>query len=119
MILPGIFGVVIQLRQRFKGEAKNVLMAALSSQYLHPKVAIAVDEDVDIFNPAEILWAMSTRLNPARDIFVIDETRVHPMDPTGLEVIPPEVRWAGLASVPKWRSMRQSRRYPTRRAENL
>ena len=51
MILPGIFGVVVQLKQRFKGEAKNVLMAALSSQYLHPKVAIAVDEDVDIFNP--------------------------------------------------------------------
>jgi len=100
MIQPGIFGVVVQLRQRFKGEAKNVLMAALSSQYLHPKVAIAVDEDVDIFNPAEILWAMSTRVNPQTDVFVIEETRIHPMDPTGLEVVPPgsPLGWSRVGS---------------------
>jgi 2,5-furandicarboxylate decarboxylase 1 len=100
MIQPGIFGVVVQLRQRFKGEAKNVLMAALSSQYLHPKVAIAVDEDVDIFNPAEILWAMSTRVNPQADVFVIEETRIHPMDPTGIEVVPPgsPLGWSRIGS---------------------
>ena len=100
MIQPGIFGVVVQLRQRFKGEAKNVLMAALSSQYLHPKVAIAVDEDVDIFNPAEILWAMSTRVNPQTDVFVIEEARIHPMDPTGLEVVPPgsPLGWSRIGS---------------------
>ena len=100
MIQPGIFGVVVQLKQRFKGEAKNVLMAALSSQYLHPKVAIAVDEDVDIFNPAEILWAMSTRVNPQNDVFVIEETRIHPMDPTGPEVVPPgsPLGWSRIGS---------------------
>ena len=40
---------------RFYGEAKNVLMAALS-EYHHPKIAIAVDADVDIFNHSELLW---------------------------------------------------------------
>jgi 2,5-furandicarboxylate decarboxylase 1 len=63
MVLPSIFGVVIQLRQRFKGEAKNLSLAALSSQYLHPKIAIAVNEDVKILNPAEILWAISARVD--------------------------------------------------------
>ncbi len=72
-----------------------MLLSALSSQYLHPKVAIAVDEDVDIFNPAEILWAMSTRVNPQTDVLVVNDTRIHPMDPTGIEVVPPGARWAG------------------------
>jgi 2,5-furandicarboxylate decarboxylase 1 len=100
MILPGIFGVVVQMKQRFKGEAKNVLLGALSSPYLHPKVAIAVDEDVDIFNPAEILWAISTRINPQDDVFVIEETRIHPMDPTGIELVKPgsPLGWSRIGS---------------------
>jgi 3-polyprenyl-4-hydroxybenzoate decarboxylase len=43
---------------------------------------------------------MPTRLNPARDIFLADETRVHPMDPTGLEVVPPgsPLGWSRIGS---------------------
>lgn len=94
LILPGIFSLVVQMNCRYFDEAKNVLMGALSSDYLHPKVAIAVDEDVNIFNYGEILWAISTRVNPARDIIVIPNTRIHPMDPTGEEVAPPgEEAW--------------------------
>ena len=85
MILPGIFGVVVQLTQRLRGEAKQVLLGALAAEYLHPKVAIAVDEDVNIFNPADILWAISTRVDPATDITVIPGLRGHPMDPTAEE----------------------------------
>lgn len=100
MILPGIFAAVVQLKQRFQGEAKNVLLGALSSEYLHPKVVIAVDEDVDIFNPAEILWAVATRVNPERDVFVIEGTRVHPMDPTGIELVKPgsPLGWSRIGS---------------------
>ena len=78
--LPGIFGLVIQMTARAYGEAKNVLMAALSSEYQHPKMAIAVDADVDIFNPLEILWALSTRVNPQEDVVVIPGTHSHAMD---------------------------------------
>jgi 2,5-furandicarboxylate decarboxylase 1 len=83
MVLPGIFGLAVQLQQRYQGEAKNVLLGALSSEYFHPKIAIAVDEDVDIFNPIEILWALSTRVDPQQDITIIPGARTHPMDPTG------------------------------------
>jgi 2,5-furandicarboxylate decarboxylase 1 len=55
-------------------------MAALSSPYQHPKVAIAVDADVDIFNPSEVLWALSTRVNPQNDVVVIPGTHNHAMD---------------------------------------
>lgn len=100
LILPGIFGAVIQLRQRFKGEAKDLLLGALSSQYLHPKVVIAVDEDVNIFNPAEIIWALTTRVNPEKDVFTIEGTRAHPMDPTGLELVKPgsPMGWSRIGS---------------------
>ena len=78
--LPGIFGLVVQMTARAYGEAKNVLMAALSSEYQHPKLVIAVDADVDIFNPLEILWALSTRVDPQEDVVVIPGTHNHAMD---------------------------------------
>jgi 2,5-furandicarboxylate decarboxylase 1 len=83
LVQPGIFGVVVQLTQRYQGEAKNVLLGALSSEYFHPKMAIAVDEDVNLFNPTEVLWALSTRVDPERDITIISGVRTHAMDPTG------------------------------------
>lgn len=86
LVLPGIFGVVVQMNPKAYGEARNVLMAALSSEYQHPKVAIAVDEDVDIFNYGDILWAISTRVNPEEDIVTIPGSRIHAMDPSCREV---------------------------------
>jgi len=97
MILPGIFSVVVQLTQRLRGEAKQVLLGALASEYLHPKVAIAVDEDVNVFNAWEILWAISTRVNPATDITVIPDVRGHPMDATGEEI--------GVTGQPGWQRL--------------
>ncbi len=82
LVLPGIFGVVVQMNARYYGEARNVLMSVLSSEYQHPKVAIAVDADVDIFNYAEVLWAINTRVNPAEDIVVINGAKIHAMDPS-------------------------------------
>jgi 3-polyprenyl-4-hydroxybenzoate decarboxylase len=79
-ILPGIFGLAVQMTSRYYGEGKNVLMAALSSEYHHAKIAIAVDADVDVFNPAELWWAVSTRVNPQEDVVIIPGTHNHAMD---------------------------------------
>ena len=75
-----IFGVVIQMTPRFYGEAKNVLLASLSGAYLHQKFAIAVDDDVDIYDPANIAWAISTRVDPVQDIIIIPGMRGHALD---------------------------------------
>lgn len=80
MMLPGVFAVAVQMTQRYYGEAKNLLLAALSSEYHHPKIAIAVDADVDIFNPAELMWALATRVNPEKDVVIIPGTHNHAMD---------------------------------------
>ena len=97
MVLPGVFGVVVQLTPRYYGEAKNLLLAALSSEYQHPKVAIAVDADVDIFNHSELLWALSTRVNPQEDIVIIPGTHNHAMDASLPEI--------GETSTPLWQRL--------------
>jgi len=56
--------VVVQLRQRHAGQARAALMAALSSPYLHPKFAVAVDEDVDPSDVDQVMWAIATRCTP-------------------------------------------------------
>lgn len=94
LILPGIFGVVVQMTPRYWGEAKNVLLGALSSEYFHPKVAIAVDEDVNIFSENDLLWALSTRVNPEEDITIIPGLRIHSMDPAAKEI--------GQVGQPSW-----------------
>ncbi len=63
-----------------------MLLAALASEYLHPKIAIAVDEDVDIYQDWEILWSLTTRVDPERDVAVIGGLRGHAMDPSLLEL---------------------------------
>ena len=92
--LPGIFGMVIQMTSRYYGEAKNLMMAALSAEYQHPKLIIAVDEDVDIFNHAEVLWALSTRVDPQQDVDIIKGTHNHAMDAALPEL--------GAAGTPLW-----------------
>ncbi len=75
-----MFMVFIQMTPRWDGQARDVLLAALSSPNLHPKIVVAVDEDVDIHDPKDIFWAISTRVNPERDVIVIPHERIHPLD---------------------------------------
>ena len=79
-VMPGVFGLVVQMTPRYYGEAKNIMMNCLSGEYQHPKLVIAVDRDVDIFNHTEVLWALSTRVNPERDAVTIPGTHNHAMD---------------------------------------
>jgi len=86
----GTYNVVVQMVPRFYGEAKNVLLAALSSYYLHQKVAVAVDEDVDIYDPQDIAWSIATRVNPETDVSIINDVRGHPMDLSLPEIMKPD-----------------------------
>jgi 2,5-furandicarboxylate decarboxylase 1 len=75
-----MFTVFVQMTPRWDGQARDVLLGVLASPYLHPKIAIAVDEDVDIYNPWDVFWALSNRVNPERDVIVIPHERIHPLD---------------------------------------
>ena len=76
----GMMMLVIKLRPRIEGQAKTALMAALSGPYLHPKLAIAVDEDIDADDLRQVMWSMTTRVHAERDIVMIPHTRVFALD---------------------------------------
>ena len=86
-----MFIVFIQMTPRWDGQARDVLLAALSSPNLHPKIVIAVDQDVDVHDPKDVFWAISTRVNPERDIILIPHERIHPLDISASRVSEEEV----------------------------
>ncbi len=81
--------VVVQLTPQIQGQVTDVLMATLSSPYIHPKIAIAVDDDIDPHDVKEIMWSLSTRVNPAEDIFIVPHTRGQHLDASLPLVTPP------------------------------
>ena len=76
----GLMMLVLKLRPRVEGQAKTALMAALSGPYLHPKLAIAVDEDIDASDLRQVMWSMTTRVHAEKDVTLIPNTRVFPLD---------------------------------------
>ena len=72
--------VVVQVRQKYPGQARAALVAALSSPYLHPKFAVAVDEDIDPADVNQVMWAIATRTHAQRDVQRINATRVFTLD---------------------------------------
>lgn len=72
--------LVVKLRPRIAGQARTALMAALSGPYLHPKLAIAVDDDIDADDLRQVMWSMTTRVHAERDITLIPNTRTFALD---------------------------------------
>ena len=78
--------LVIKLRPKVEGQAKTALMAALSGPYLHPKLAVAVDDDIDASDLRQVMWSMTTRVHAERDVTLIPNTRVFVLDPASPSV---------------------------------
>jgi 2,5-furandicarboxylate decarboxylase 1 len=70
------------------GEGKNALLAALSVMDL--KHVVVVDDDIDVFNGADVEWAIATRVQADRDVVVVSNARGKPLDPS-LTPMPPGV----------------------------
>ncbi|MCH8266633.1 MAG: UbiD family decarboxylase, partial [Acidobacteria bacterium] len=77
------FFVVVAIRQRFAGHAKQAGHAALScaATARNGRYIVVVDEDIDPTDFKEVLWAMETRVDPARDIEIVEGCWSTPLDP--------------------------------------
>lgn len=80
----GAWHVVISIKKS-AGEGKNAALAALSVSDI--KHAVIVDEDIDVYNPVEVEWAIATRVQGDRDVFVVSGARAKPLDPS-LPIMP-------------------------------
>jgi 4-hydroxy-3-polyprenylbenzoate decarboxylase len=85
--------VAVAIRQLYAGHAKQAGMAALgcSAAARNGRYVVVVDEDIDPTNMKEILWAMETRVDPYRDILLVDGCWSTPLDPR----MPPEKKASG------------------------
>ena len=93
--LPGIKGVwlhepggtryllAISIKQNYPGHAKQVAMAALGSKNSNyvGRFVIVVDDDIDVTDLNDVLWAASTRCDPKEAISIIDGFWTSPLDP--------------------------------------
>lgn len=73
------FHAVVSIRQRTPGEARLAMLAAFAAQDLLKHVTV-VDHDVDIADPNEVEWAVSTRMRADRDLIVIPGVKSNPVD---------------------------------------
>jgi len=74
---------VVALKQRYGGHAKQAAHVALaaSASARHGRYVVVVDEDIDPTNLKEVLWAMETRVDPAKDIEIVEGCWSTPLDP--------------------------------------
>ncbi|HYC06164.1 MAG TPA: UbiD family decarboxylase [Azospirillaceae bacterium] len=73
---------VVSMRKAYPGHAKRVMMGVWSflRQFMYTKWVIVVDEDINARDWKDVMWAISTRMDPARDITVIEGTPIDYLD---------------------------------------
>ena len=75
------FNAYVGLRARREGEARQVMLALLGwDPYV--KTVIAVDEDVDVTDDSQVMWALATHFQPHRDVLIVDGLPGSALDPS-------------------------------------
>jgi len=73
---------VISIKKQYPGHAKRVMLGIWSflRQFMYTKFVIVTDDDVNIRDWKEVIWAMTTRMDPARDTTIIENTPIDYLD---------------------------------------
>ena len=73
---------VVSMKKAYPGHAKRVMMGVWSylRQFMYTKWVIVVDDDIDARDWKDVMWALSTRMDPARDITLIENTPIDYLD---------------------------------------
>ena len=75
---------VVALAQRYKGQARHLILTALGDP-ARLKWVVVVDDDVDVFDTEQVNWAITTRSQPSEDLVVIPRVAGGPLDPSAPE----------------------------------
>ncbi|HFC93638.1 MAG TPA: 4-hydroxy-3-polyprenylbenzoate decarboxylase [Leucothrix mucor] len=73
---------VVSMKKQYSGHAKRVMLGVWSflRQFMYTKFVIVVDDDVNARNWQDVIWAMTTRMDPARDTTIIENTPIDYLD---------------------------------------
>jgi 2,5-furandicarboxylate decarboxylase 1 len=80
-ITCGALLAIIQMKKTAEGQPQQAIMAAFGTE-TYCKMVVVVDEDVDIFNLADVMWAVSTRVRADRDLVFVHRAMGAILDPT-------------------------------------
>lgn len=73
---------VVTIKKQYPGHAKRVMMAVWSflRQFMYTKFVIVCDDDIDARNWQDVIWAMTTRMDPSRDTVMMENTPIDYLD---------------------------------------
>ncbi len=73
---------VVTIQKQYPGHAKRVMFGVWSflRQFMYTKFVIVTDEDIDARSWNDVIWAMSTRMDPARDTTIVENTPIDYLD---------------------------------------
>ncbi|CEK12186.1 4-hydroxy-3-polyprenylbenzoate decarboxylase [Legionella hackeliae] len=73
---------VVTIKKQYPGHAKRIMMAVWSflRQFMYTKFVIVCDDDIDARNWQDVIWAITTRMDPMRDTVMIDNTPIDYLD---------------------------------------
>jgi 4-hydroxy-3-polyprenylbenzoate decarboxylase len=73
---------VVSIRKAYPGHAKRIMMGVWSflRQFVYTKFVIVVDDDIDARDWKDVMWALSTRMDPVRDLTMVDRTPIDYLD---------------------------------------
>ncbi|MCH2355839.1 MAG: 4-hydroxy-3-polyprenylbenzoate decarboxylase [Pseudomonadales bacterium] len=73
---------IVSMKKQYPGHAKRVMMGVWSylRQFMYTKFVVVVDDDVDIRKWEDVIWAITTRMDPARDTVLIENTPIDYLD---------------------------------------
>jgi 4-hydroxy-3-polyprenylbenzoate decarboxylase len=73
---------VISMKKQYAGHAKRVMLGTWSflRQFMYTKFVIVVDDDINVRNWQDVIWAMTTRMDPARDLTILENTPIDYLD---------------------------------------
>ena len=73
---------VVSMKKAYAGHAKRIMMSVWSylRQFLYTNIVIVVDDDIDARNWQDVMWAVATRMDPVRDVTLLDNTPIDYLD---------------------------------------
>ena len=73
---------IVSMKKQYPGHAKRVMMGVWSflRQFMYTKFVVVVDEDINIRRWEDVIWAITTRMDPIRDTVMIDNTPIDYLD---------------------------------------
>ena len=73
---------VVSMRKQYPGHAKRVLFGIWSflRQFMYTKFIVVTDDDINVRNWQDVIWAMTTRMDPSRDVTLVENTPIDYLD---------------------------------------